>query len=370
MSTTEALQQALRLAIRQNSHDMLMTGEEIRQCEAALAATSAPAEPVGEVRRAHSGGRSRSIGLNVAELYLDAKVKPGDKLYALATSAPAEQHKMTDVQQIAMALQPLGLSLLKTATGYKVEKLGPIVAQIEPDLSSVKRGLNGGDRMFGEELRRALATSAPAEPVAPHVGETRFEGWLSEYQRVPNHIGYAKWDMRESYWAGYTERLTAARAPSRSQKLAAAGYTARDKKLPCDECGERLSMLGLQVHECAQPEAQAEPVAWPATSIDDLKPIGFASTMDVLTYVPSMQIGPRLPGVRDVPMYTGDQLQAAVNFERNGSAPPAEVEERRELTNVELLAMYETARLQDGTDSTPLQHFARAILAASKEKAS
>ncbi len=28
---------ALRLAVRQNSHDMLMTGEELRQCEAAIA---------------------------------------------------------------------------------------------------------------------------------------------------------------------------------------------------------------------------------------------------------------------------------------------------------------------------------------------
>ena len=28
---------ALRLAVRQNSHDMLMTGEELRQCNAAIA---------------------------------------------------------------------------------------------------------------------------------------------------------------------------------------------------------------------------------------------------------------------------------------------------------------------------------------------
>lgn len=41
MSTNEALIAALKLAVRQNSHDMLMTGEELRQCEAALAATPA-----------------------------------------------------------------------------------------------------------------------------------------------------------------------------------------------------------------------------------------------------------------------------------------------------------------------------------------
>ena len=30
------LTDALRLAVRQNSHDMLMTGDELRQCEAAM----------------------------------------------------------------------------------------------------------------------------------------------------------------------------------------------------------------------------------------------------------------------------------------------------------------------------------------------
>jgi hypothetical protein len=32
------LLEALRLAVRQNSHDMLLTAEELRQCEAAIAA--------------------------------------------------------------------------------------------------------------------------------------------------------------------------------------------------------------------------------------------------------------------------------------------------------------------------------------------
>lgn len=34
---TPELLAALRIAVRQNSHDMLMTGEELRQCEAAIA---------------------------------------------------------------------------------------------------------------------------------------------------------------------------------------------------------------------------------------------------------------------------------------------------------------------------------------------
>ena len=32
----EKMEAALRIAVRQNSHDMLMTGSELRQCEAAL----------------------------------------------------------------------------------------------------------------------------------------------------------------------------------------------------------------------------------------------------------------------------------------------------------------------------------------------
>lgn len=43
-ASESAVRDALALAIRQNSHDMLMTGEEIRICEAALKSTAAPTE--------------------------------------------------------------------------------------------------------------------------------------------------------------------------------------------------------------------------------------------------------------------------------------------------------------------------------------
>ena len=45
---TDKLREALKLAVRQNSCDMLMTGEEIRKCEAALNFTALQA-PVREV---------------------------------------------------------------------------------------------------------------------------------------------------------------------------------------------------------------------------------------------------------------------------------------------------------------------------------
>lgn len=39
-------------------------------------------------------------------------------------------------------------------------------------------------------------------------------------------------------------------------------------------------------------------------------PIGYASIVDVETYAPWLKIGPHLPGVRDVALWTSDQLRA------------------------------------------------------------
>lgn len=79
-----AIADALRMAIRQNSHDMLMTGEEIRQCEQALAA-SAPT--VGALRHQienaiASTGHSTHAPVDAAEL-ADAIAN------ALATQEPS-----------------------------------------------------------------------------------------------------------------------------------------------------------------------------------------------------------------------------------------------------------------------------------------
>jgi len=51
MTDTITLRKALELAVRQNSHDMLMTGEEIRLCEAALAAPQPATAKPGYARQ-------------------------------------------------------------------------------------------------------------------------------------------------------------------------------------------------------------------------------------------------------------------------------------------------------------------------------
>jgi len=71
--------------------------EPAQACEVAYvredlaAAPAGVAEPVGEVRRVHPGGRTRNIGVDVAELFPGAAVRPGDKLYAAPTAQPQPQ---------------------------------------------------------------------------------------------------------------------------------------------------------------------------------------------------------------------------------------------------------------------------------------
>ncbi len=68
-----------------------------------------------------------------------------------------------------------------------------------------------GATVYGVRLEdlRQLIRAARAPAPAPHVGETRFEGWLSchEPDRNANRtLRYSKQDMRDAYWAGYCER--------------------------------------------------------------------------------------------------------------------------------------------------------------------
>jgi len=51
--------------------------------------------------------------------------------------------------------------------------------------------------------------------------------------------------------------------PTRSQKLAAAGFTPRDTRIACDECGQPCTPQMLPIHKCApaEPAEPDEPVA-------------------------------------------------------------------------------------------------------------
>jgi hypothetical protein len=52
-------------------------------------------------------------------------------------------------------------------------------------------------------------------------------------------------------------------------------------------------------------------------------PIGYASVVDVQAYAPWLKIGPHLPGVRDVALWTTDQMRAYVDADRAARGVPA-----------------------------------------------
>lgn len=56
-------------------------------------------------------------------------------------------------------------------------------------------------------------------------------------------------------------------------------------------------------------------------------PIGYASVVDIQSYVTRLTIGPHLAGVRDVALWTTDQMRAYVDADRAARAPADSVTE-------------------------------------------
>ena len=83
-----------------------------------------------------------------------------------------------------------------------------------------------------------------------------FALWAQALSGEGNSLG----DVLQTYvdnWADDIEAL-AQPQPSLSQKMLAAGYTPRDRKIECDECGAKVSPQMMPLHDCAQPQQQPE----------------------------------------------------------------------------------------------------------------
>jgi hypothetical protein len=167
--------------------------ESAQACEVAYvredlaAAPAGGAEPVGEVRRVHPGGRTRNIGVDVAELFPGAAVRPGDKLYAAPTAQPQPQPERMVLfddrpqnQQLAAAKHamrnPAPLQFEDEAA--QPEALAePIDRENDPLFvagrledwagSFAARGPLTQWLLKGAALLRRLATPAPVAPAEP-----------------------------------------------------------------------------------------------------------------------------------------------------------------------------------------------------------
>jgi hypothetical protein len=104
-----------------------------------------------------------------------------------------------------------------------------------------------------EWLTRAVEFAAPtAQPVQP---SHRVTCWrhctVCKHDAIPGE-GCARSDCPDAQPV----------QESRSQRMAAAGYTPRDRRLTCDECGAKFTAQMAPLHECAQKHpvpVQADP---------------------------------------------------------------------------------------------------------------
>ncbi len=103
MSIKQAIE-ALSVAIKQNEHDMLMTGDELRQCAAALAALrSMPAEPVATIRYERgTPGKENDMPKVVSCNWLP------DGVYSVYATQHTEAVRMSDQEIDAITLAQWG----------------------------------------------------------------------------------------------------------------------------------------------------------------------------------------------------------------------------------------------------------------------
>ncbi len=105
----------------------------------------------------------------------------------------------------------------------------------------------------------APATEPSAQPVAGAVAEPDCWAILT-----PNGSKLVSPDeakgRKDAYplYAAPQPQAAPAPEPSRSQKMHEAGFTARDTRLTCDECGAKFTRQFAPLHECAQPAPSAQ----------------------------------------------------------------------------------------------------------------
>lgn len=162
-------------------------------------------------------------------------------------------------RRAALSAQPVAGAVAVDETGWLIEHSGEILPGVEQRAQvgwlRVQMKFNGyGAREFGlthdanEALRFARKEDAEAV-LAMHLGASPPD-WYSKPFSVTEHM----WPLVPQAQAA------PAPEPSRSQKMREAGFTARDTRLTCDECGAKFTRQFAPLHECAAPEPSAQAV--------------------------------------------------------------------------------------------------------------
>lgn len=70
-------------------------------------------------------------------------------------------------------------------------------------------------------------------------------------EHLPQDHEQQQWTADLDRAADLIEQMAQAK-PSRSERLREAGFTPRDKRIACDECGQLVSQQFLPIHKCEQ----------------------------------------------------------------------------------------------------------------------
>ena len=161
----------------------------------------------------------------------------------------------------AAVTQALEVARVEGATdccmAYDCERLKPQPAEpvqkLRPDFIA---GYDAGMKDMMRRVKTEIAEQPLPEP-QPEASELRICA-----RRV-----LIAWDgtvlpkSRDSLMQERMEDLRVAldfEEPSPSKKLLAAGFTPRDRRLECDECGAKVTPQMMPLHECEQPEGKSD----------------------------------------------------------------------------------------------------------------
>ena len=167
---TDRAIEALRMTVRQNEHDMLMTGDELRECCAALAAVDAqPAEPAQEPPPGFVLVPLRMT--RAMELVVEAEDWQWADLLAAAESVTLEQY-----QEAGQPAEPVQEPVGEVVIGESGFTKGWTVVQWREDLPPIATGT---------KLYTAPQATQPLtdEQIAALVLQTVYEGDASTPHR-------------------------------------------------------------------------------------------------------------------------------------------------------------------------------------------
>ena len=114
---------------------------------------------------------------------------------------------------------------------------------------------------YGDEKPERRKRSRNGED--PRVGHL-FNGFDNVIENADDYTkGYVR-AMRKEFAELIAALATQPAQPSRAQKMREAGFTARDTRLTCDECGAKFTQQFAPLHECGQPAQPSQD--WATTS--------------------------------------------------------------------------------------------------------